>query len=171
MTEYEIFRESPIVNDGFCYEYAEYTRSEGRYPNERYFTNIQPLYVGKLIRIETGGWGDDGRWRKDHFEDNYGKEHVVNYSYGGRTCFRRVACIPNDKQNLNDTFVNVTATGLNNDNFANTSQNKVLSNPDLMRYTGDFLGKKKDKGGKRRKTTRKTRRNKRKLRKSRKIKK
>ncbi len=164
MTEYEIFGESPIVNDGFCYEYAEYTRSEGRYPNERYFTNIQPLYVGKLIRIESGGWGD-GRWRKDHFEDNYGKEHVVNYSYAGRTCFRSVPCLQNDKQNLYTASL-LTTKGLNNKTETNTAKNNVLSNPDLMRYTGEFLGKKKG-GGKRRKT----RRNKRKLRKSRKIKK
>ena len=92
MAEIEIFRIEPIVGET-CYEYAESTHQEGKYPNQRYFTHFYPLYVGKLSKTESGGWGD-GRWRTDYFEDNCGKEHVVHYSYAGLTCFREVSCQP-----------------------------------------------------------------------------
>jgi|694.fasta_scaffold20903_9 hypothetical protein len=92
MTEFEVFRITPEVNEK-CYEYAESTRSQGRWPNERRFTNVKPQYVGRLIKIETGGYGDNG-WRRDYFQDNTGKERVVNYSYEGNTCFREVPCLP-----------------------------------------------------------------------------
>lgn len=92
MTEFEVFRITPEVGEK-CYEYAESTRTEGRWPKERRFTNVQPLYVGRLIRFETGGYGDNG-WRRDYFQDNNGREQVVNYSYEGRTCFREVPCLP-----------------------------------------------------------------------------
>jgi hypothetical protein len=89
MTETRVYRICPDVGDGKFYEYAECTRREGRWPTEKWFTTNKPLYVGRLVKIETGGWGD-GRWRKDYFEDEYGNEHVVNYSYEGNTCFRQV---------------------------------------------------------------------------------
>jgi hypothetical protein len=89
MTEYEVFRITPEIGE-ICYEYAECTHSD---TNERKFTNVKPLYVGRLIKIETGGYGDNG-WRIDHFKDNNGEEHIVNYNYEGTTCFREVLCIP-----------------------------------------------------------------------------
>jgi len=92
MAEIEIFRLTPVVGET-CYEYAESTRRQGRYPRERYFTNTQPLYVGHFVRSERGGFGDGG-WQRDYFKDNTGKEHVVNYSYEGTTCFREVPCRP-----------------------------------------------------------------------------
>jgi hypothetical protein len=100
MTEFEIFRITPTT-DGKCYEYAESTRREGRYPKERYFTKTQPLYVGHLVRSETGGYGDGG-WRRDYFQDNE-KEHIVNYSYEGNTCFREVPCRPTLIQGLDSS--------------------------------------------------------------------
>ena len=95
-TKFEVFRIEPEVGEN-CYEYAEYeyaesTSTKNSYLNQKYFTNIRPLYVGKLIRYDRGGWGD-GSWRTDYFQDNTGKEHVVNYSYEGRTCFREVPCL------------------------------------------------------------------------------
>jgi hypothetical protein len=92
MSEFEVFRITPEVGEK-CYEYAESTRTEGRWPKERRFTNVQPLYVGRLIRFETGGYGDNG-WRRDYFQDNNGREQVVKYSYEGKTCFREVPCRP-----------------------------------------------------------------------------
>jgi len=91
MEDVEVFRITPIVNK--CYEHAEYTRREGRWPNERYFTNVPPRYVGEFIRFEQGGWGDGG-WRRDFFRDSNGNEVAVNYSYEGRTSFREVPCRP-----------------------------------------------------------------------------
>jgi hypothetical protein len=91
MTEVEVFRITPVLHK--CYEHAEYTRRQGRYPDERYFTNVPPRYVGEFIRFEQGGWGD-GSWRIDYFRDLYGNQVSVNYSYEGRTCFREVPCGP-----------------------------------------------------------------------------
>ena len=92
MSDFEVFRITPEVGEK-CYEYAESTRSQGRWPNEKRFTNVQPRYVGRLIRFETGGYGDNS-WRRDYFQDNSGREQVVNYSYEGNTCFREVPCSP-----------------------------------------------------------------------------
>jgi len=100
MSKFEVFRIVPEVGEK-CYEYAESTRTEGYWPNQRRFTNVKPLYVGRLIRFETGGYGDNA-WRKDYFKDNYGQEHVVNYSYIGNTCFREVPCLPNEVPSLQD---------------------------------------------------------------------
>ena len=86
----EVFRITPKVDDGNCYEYAEYTSKEGRWPNERYYTNVKPQYVGKLVEKREGGHGD-GHWRTDIFDD-YGRETIVHYSYEGKTCFRVVPC-------------------------------------------------------------------------------
>lgn len=93
MTETQIFRISPTVDDGKYYEYAECTRKDGVWPNKNYYTNNNLIYVGKLIKTLTGGYGDN-RWRRDYFSDNYGKEHIVNYSYEGNTCFREVSELP-----------------------------------------------------------------------------
>uniref|UniRef100_A0A6C0K1D0 Uncharacterized protein n=1 Tax=viral metagenome TaxID=1070528 RepID=A0A6C0K1D0_9ZZZZ len=91
MAETEVFRLTPGLNK--CYEHAEYSRGQGNYPNERYFVNVPPRYVGEFIRFEQGGWGDGG-WRRDYFRDLNGNEIAVNYSYEGRTCFREVPCGP-----------------------------------------------------------------------------
>ena len=91
MTKIEVFRIEPEVGEK-CYEYAESTTTEGKWPDEKHFTNIEPLYVGRFIKSEIGGRGDGG-WRRDYFQDNKGTEHVVNYSYEGKTCFREVPCI------------------------------------------------------------------------------
>ena len=89
MAETEVFRIEPVVNK--CYEHAEYTREQGRYPNQRYFTNIPPRYVGEYIRSERGGWGDGG-WKTDYFRDLDGNMISIDYSYEGRTSFREVPC-------------------------------------------------------------------------------
>lgn len=95
MPDYEVFRITPEVGEK-CYEYAEADSrlTKGNWPNQKFFTNVPPLYVGRLIRFVTGGYGDNG-WRTDYFEDNTGREHVVNYSYEGNTCFHEVPCLPN----------------------------------------------------------------------------
>ena len=92
MAETEVFRIQPVVNK--CYEHAEFTRQQGRYPNpERYFTNIPPRYVGEYIRSVRGGFGDGG-WQTDYFRDLDGTMRGIDYSYEGRTSFREVPCGP-----------------------------------------------------------------------------
>lgn len=85
--EIEVYRMLPVL--GKRYVHAEYTRMEGKYPNERYFVNTTPTYVGEFIRYKEVGHGDGG-WRIDYFRDLNGNENAVNYSYEGRTCFREV---------------------------------------------------------------------------------
>jgi len=86
--EVEVFRLSPEV--GKCYKHAEYTRKTGRYPNERYFYNGTPKYVGKFVKTLQYGYGD-GASIYAVFNDN-GVENRVTYSYGGQTSFIEVPC-------------------------------------------------------------------------------
>lgn len=91
MAETEVFRITPEV--GKCYEHAEYTRSTGRWPNERYFVKTENLNnVGKFTHHIQTGYGD-GAIHKSYFTDlNTGKTNEVEYSYAGRTSFREVPC-------------------------------------------------------------------------------
>jgi len=84
--ETEIFRITP--EEGKSYEYAECTRKEGKYPNERYYTTKSLQFVGKFIKHESTGYRDNAHhW--DVFENG-----VVHYSYSGNTCFRVCPCQP-----------------------------------------------------------------------------
>ena len=125
MTEFEVFRITPEVGEK-CYEYAESTRTQGRWPNEKRFTNVKPRYVGRLIRFETGGYGDNG-WRRDYFQDNNGREQVVNYSYEGRTCFREVPCLPEVIPSLESLSRKVVKSNLDYSNLPEDDpQRKVI---------------------------------------------
>ena len=90
--EVEVFRITTEIGDKY-YEYAESTRSKGKWPDQRRFTTNKLLYVGKLIKIITGGYGDNG-WKIVQFQDNNGQIQTVNYSYEGNTCFREVSSLP-----------------------------------------------------------------------------
>ena len=79
----EVFRIDKFVPDK-RYEFAHRTSVEGRYPNDRYFTTNTPLYLGKHIRSERWGYGDNAGGA-EHFE-----EGSVTYDYEGLTCFREV---------------------------------------------------------------------------------
>jgi hypothetical protein len=92
MAETEVYY-SIVPEVGHCYEYAEATRKQGKYPNERYFTTNPLRYVGEFIRSVRGGNSEYGGFCA-YFLDNHGKEQRVDYSYEGKTCFREVPCIP-----------------------------------------------------------------------------
>ena len=81
----EVYRLTPEV--GKKYRYAESTESIG-YPVRHYAPPENVKFVGTLIKIKEGGFGDGG-WRIDLF-DNEGEITEVVYSYGGRTCFIEV---------------------------------------------------------------------------------
>jgi hypothetical protein len=155
MSEFEVFRITPEVGEK-CYEYAESTRTEGIWPKERRFTNVQPLYVGRLIRFETGGYGDNG-WRRDYFQDNNGREQVVNYSYEGRTCFREVPCRPTVIPSLESLSRKVVKSNLDYSSLPE-------DDPQRMIIEGTMGGKsrryKRGKKSRRNKKTRRNRRNK-----------
>jgi len=89
--EVEVFRINPEVDK--CYEHIEATRSESAGGwQRRYFSENQPIYVGKFLRSEQHGAGN-GASHYAFFDDN-GKENKIQYSYEGRTCFKEVACRP-----------------------------------------------------------------------------
>ena len=148
MTEFEVFRITPQKDDGKCYEYAESTRTQGRYPNEKYFTNTKPKYVGRLIKIETGGFGDGG-WRRDYFEDNNNIKHTVNYSYEGKTCFREVPCLP----------ANIpTLESLSRDSVKKNTDYSTLKPDDPMRIIINPMFKDKEGGKSKRRRSSKSKR-------------
>jgi len=84
--EVEVYRISP--EEGKYYMYAEYTRREGKWPTETYFTTNELKYVGLFKRHITHEYRDNAK-HIDIF-DNYGKEEIVNYSYEGKTSFIKV---------------------------------------------------------------------------------
>ena len=70
MEEIEVFRMNPSISDkDKCYEFAFYTRKEGYWPNERYYTTFIPKYVGKFVKSERCGYGDGGGGA-EIFDDN-----------------------------------------------------------------------------------------------------
>jgi len=89
--EKEVFIITPVT--GKCYEWGESTRSLCKHPSERRFAPEQNvIYVGELINIEKGGFGD-GVWRTDTFINREtGKQRSVLYNYEGTTCFIEVPC-------------------------------------------------------------------------------
>lgn len=86
MTEVEVFRLCDFDKDSY-YEHAIYTRREGTYPTERYFTTNVPQFVGKHVRGERWGFGD-GSGGAEIFVDDSGKETRIVYTYEGTTGFR-----------------------------------------------------------------------------------
>jgi len=74
-----------------CYAFALYTRIEGTWPNEKYYT-IHPLqYLGQHVRSEE--WGSrDSHGGAETFV-HYGQETRIVYDYEGRTCFKIVPSI------------------------------------------------------------------------------
>lgn len=89
----EIYRLTPVV--GKIYETAEYTKREGKYPKERYFTDKPLIMAGKFIKHVKTGYGDYAK-HYDIFDLN-GKEKIVNYTYEGTTCFKEVIETPSKK--------------------------------------------------------------------------
>jgi hypothetical protein len=98
--EIQIYRLTP--EKGKYYMYAEYTRSEGNWPHEKYYTTNSLRYVGEFKWNITTGYRDNasciGIFHNNGEEDNvtYSQngiksyEQIVNYSYNGRTCFLEV---------------------------------------------------------------------------------
>ena len=69
-----------------CYEFALKTRTEGKWPNERYFTTNALRYVGYYKSSARWGYGYQSGG-SETFEYN-GKEITIVYDYEGNTCFR-----------------------------------------------------------------------------------
>ena len=84
--EIKVFRLKP--QEGKYYKTTEYTRKEGIWPYEHYYSTKKLKYVGKFIRHEQFGYGDSMSCY-DIFDDN-GKNVVVQYTYEGTTSYVEV---------------------------------------------------------------------------------
>ena len=94
--EYQVYRmlhpDSKYGKNHFNYQdsyiCARYTRESGSWPNEKYYTTERPRYVGRYVRREEFGYGDQGG-RTDYFDIN-GKSIPIEMDYEGRVCFKPV---------------------------------------------------------------------------------
>lgn len=85
--ETEVFRLS-IFDKTKCYGFAMRTRRESRYPNEKYYSTNPILYLGKHVKSERWGYGDN-HGGAEIFENN-GIQRRIVYDYDGNTCFKEV---------------------------------------------------------------------------------
>ena len=82
--EVEVFRICTFEPDKI-YHFALYTRKEGKFPNEKYYTKNPLTLVGTFIRTERWGYHDNGG-AASYFEYN-GDITRIEYDYDGKTCF------------------------------------------------------------------------------------
>lgn len=83
--ETQVFRITDFSTDKY-YSFAFYTRSEGKWPNIKYYTFNPLQYLGKYVKSERWGFGDGGGGA-EIFEDENGKITRIEYDYDGFTCF------------------------------------------------------------------------------------
>lgn len=94
--EYQVYRmlhpDFQYGKNHFNYEdsyiCARYTRESGSWPNEKYYTTERPRYVGRYVRREEFGYGDQSGGT-DYFDIN-GKSIPIEMNYEGRVCFKPV---------------------------------------------------------------------------------
>ncbi len=91
-----------------CYEFAKYTRKSGRWPNEKYYTTRPMQYVGKYVRSERWGNGDDGGGA-DVFNNN-GTEVKITLDYEGTISYREVPCRERNTSTASTSRATATAT-------------------------------------------------------------
>jgi hypothetical protein len=83
--ETEVFRLSTFEKN-VDYSFAMKTRTEGRWPNEKYYTTNKLQFLGKHVNSARWGYGDQSGG-SETFEHN-GVQTIIAYDYEGRTCFK-----------------------------------------------------------------------------------
>ena len=73
-----------------CYEFAYKTSTSGRWPNARHFTTNPMQYVGRYVRSNRWGYGDNGGGAEVF--NNNGTEVTITLDYAGTASFREVPC-------------------------------------------------------------------------------
>jgi hypothetical protein len=90
--EVEVFRFcSKDFDKDKTYEYALSTRTEGTYPNTKYYTTNTLLYLGRHVSSEDWGYGDN-HGGAENFDNNGEKTRIV-YDYEAKTCFKEAFSI------------------------------------------------------------------------------
>ena len=69
------------------YGYAHYTKKEGKYPNEKYYTTNEIKYAGKYKESVSLGHFGDGHSGYEVFINDKGEKTRVDYDYEGKLCF------------------------------------------------------------------------------------
>ena len=87
LEEEEVFRYIKLSQEKEYYS-ALRTRSEGIWPNQKYYTTNPLQYVGKYIGSERWGFGDGSGGTELFILD--GKQVRIELDYEGRTCFKEV---------------------------------------------------------------------------------
>ena len=78
--EVEVFRFcSKDFDKDKTYEYALSTRTEGTYPNTKYYTTNTLLYLGRHVSSEEWGYGDN-HGGAENFDNNGEKKIMLNYA-------------------------------------------------------------------------------------------
>lgn len=85
----EVFRIIQFDKNKY-YEYAMKTKTEGKWPNEKHYTNNKLIFLGKYKESIIFGNFGDGRSGCEIFIDDDGKEKRINYDYEGNICFREM---------------------------------------------------------------------------------
>ena len=82
--EIEVFRISEFSKE-LNYAFALKTRTQGKYPNAKYYTTNQLQFLGK--HVSSARWGYyDNAGGSETFDHN-GKKTEIVYDYNGNTCF------------------------------------------------------------------------------------
>jgi hypothetical protein len=115
--EKEVFRLTGF-DKSKVYETALYTRREGTWPNERYYTSGSLRYLGLHIRSERWGYGDNSGGREVFTQGS------VTYDYEGTTCFRECRSRMNPADKLQTIHVGRNAS--------------VKLPPHVQRYISEF---------------------------------
>ena len=89
--EIEVYRMTDLIVDK-CYITVFNTRQEGDWRNRRYYSSLEPTYVGKYIKNTRWGYGDGSGITWTFFNDMTNEEVEVRGDYEGRTCFKEVEC-------------------------------------------------------------------------------
>lgn len=69
------------------YGYSYYTKKEGNYPNEKYYTTNEIKYLGKYKESISLGHYGDGHSGYEVFINNKGEIKTVEYDYEGKLGF------------------------------------------------------------------------------------
>jgi hypothetical protein len=88
--ETEVFRIIQFDKEK-CYAFALYTRKEGSWPNELYYTTNEVKYLGKYTHSERWGYGENRGGAENFFIDDENKPKVI-YDDESKTCFKDVPC-------------------------------------------------------------------------------
>jgi hypothetical protein len=118
MTEVQVYRLESFDQKKW-YETASYTRCEGLYPNDRYYTTFPLKNMGRYLRSERWGYGDGGGGR-EVFTLGY-----VEMDYNGTVCFRERKA---KKMTATEKFQVITIG----------CKSRVQLPPDVQRYITGF---------------------------------